>query len=64
MECKLAIFTSFLLKISEDDLTEVLQIEEIFSNAIQGEIAADLDLKTVFGDIDKMEMIKRVISIF
>lgn len=31
----------FLPNHSEDDLSEVLQIEEIFSNAIQGEIAAD-----------------------
>lgn len=60
MECKTLHSPILFTKNSEDDLSEVLQVEEIFSNATQGEIASDNALQAVFGKISKMEMIKQV----
>lgn len=45
---------------SEDDLTEVVQVEEIFSNATQGQIASESQLESAFPGLDKTGMIKYV----
>lgn len=48
------------LTFSEDDLTEVLQVEEVFSNATQGQIASESQLESAFPGLDKTATIKYV----
>lgn len=44
----------------EDNLAEVLQVEEVFSNATSGEIASESQLESAFPGLGKTAIIKYV----
>ena len=43
-------------------MSEVLQIDKIFSSASHGQIASNSELKSYFGDISKKEIIKIILE--
>ena len=47
---------------NEDNIDNVIQINQIFSNAIQGTIAGEGLLKKLFGTADKTEIIKKILD--
>ena len=51
---------AYFVVFSEDDLSEVLQIEEVFSDAIRGNICNTKELAQTFGRMTKEEIIKQV----
>lgn len=46
----------------EKDLSEVLQIDEVFSNVSKGTVANGSDLKNAFGDKEKSEIIEIILK--
>lgn len=47
----------------EDQIEQVLQIEEIYSNAVSGDLCKKSEWEAAFPGMTKMEVIKAVISI-
>ena len=45
----------------ETDISEVLQIDKIFTNVSKGEIAKHKDLK-VFGDLTEEQIVKEILN--
>ncbi len=46
----------------EDDISEVLQVEKIFSRVESGEAAKKKDIQKVFGNIDEEQVIVEILN--